>query len=246
VRAWVAPLSTLALLAACLPARGQELVTDVSRHLVAITSSYSGTELLLFGGIDGGGDIVVVVRGPAEAITIRRKDRVFGVWANVEKAEFRSVPSFYAVASSRPLDEIAQPRALARLQIGAEHLRLGAVRDLPPERLAPFRAALLRLKTEADLFSAEAGQVSFLGNRLFRVEVKVPANVPIGTFTAEVYLFRDGNVVAAQTTPIFVDKLGFERAVYATAQRQPALYGLAAILVALLAGWLAAVAMRKT
>lgn len=226
--------------------RAQALVTDVSDHLVAITSSYAGTDLLLFGAFEGGGgDIVVVLRGPEERIVVRRKDQVFGIWANADSLAFRAAPSFYAVASNRPVQQIAPPRTLARLQIGAETLRLTAMTPAPDEDAKPFRDALLRLKSGQSLYQDQAGQVVFLGNQLFRTRIRLPSNVPIGTYTAEVYLFRSGNVVAAQTTPIFVNKLGFERAVFDWAHRYSVLYGLASVLIALAAGWLAAMALRR-
>ena len=244
---WAPFLLASVLAAWATSARAQPLVTDISDHLVAITSSYTGTELLLFGALDGaGGDIVVVVRGPEERMTVRRKDRVFGIWANAEMLTFRAVPSFYAVAASRPVDEIAPTRTLARLQIGAANLRLSSIGTADEATAKSFREALIRLKTANELYQEQAGRVAFLGNQLFRTRVKLPSNVPIGTYTAEVYLFRGGNVVAAQTTPLFVNKLGFERAVYDWAHRNPLIYGLAAVLIALLAGWIAAIAFRKT
>jgi uncharacterized protein (TIGR02186 family) len=243
-----APAIGLALLAALCasPARAQPLVTDISDHLVAITSSYTGTELLVFGALDrGDGDIVVIVRGPAERMTVRRKDRIFGVWANFDALTFRAVPSFYAVASNRPVEGIAPARTLARLQIGPANLRLANVAAVDDATAKPYREALIRLKTARGLYQEKSGQVAFLGNQLFRTHVKLPSNVPIGTYTAEVFLFRDGGVVAAQTTPLFVNKLGFERAVFDWAHRHAPLYGLAAVLIALFAGWIAAAAFRK-
>lgn len=243
----IAAIAGFALLAQFASApRAQPLVTDVSDHLIAITSSYTGTDLLLFGALDGGGgDIVVVVRGPEERMVVRRKDRVFGIWANADSLAFRAVPSFYAVASSRPVGQIAPIRTLARLQIGADNLRLATTGATDDAAAKPFRDALLRLKSGLDLYREQAGQVAFLGNQLFRTRIRLPSNVPIGTYTAEVYLFRNGNVVAAQTTPLFVNKLGFERAVFDWAQRQSLLYGLASVLIALAAGWVAAIVFKR-
>lgn len=234
------------LVAGAQEARAQALVTDVSDHLIAITSSYTGTDLLLFGALDGGsGDIVVVVRGPEERLIVRRKDRIFGIWANADSHVIRAAPSFYAVASNRPIAQIAPGRTLSRLQIGADNLRLASAANQPEDDAKVFREALVRLKSSNGLYQEQAGQVIFLGNQLFRTRIRLPSNVPIGTYTAEVFLFRNGNVIAAQTTPIFVNKLGFERAVFDWAQRQSILYGLASILIALAAGWIAAIAFRR-
>src|ERR1700760_4912142 len=102
------------------------LVADLSDHLVAITTGFSGTDVLLFGATDGPGDIAVVVRGPAEQEVIRRKGRKGPVWVNTDEVTFHDAPSYYRVASSRPLDEFAPQTLLSRYQIGIDNLRMSA------------------------------------------------------------------------------------------------------------------------
>ena len=220
------------------------LVTDVSSHLIAITSSFTGTELLVFGAVDDLGDVIVVIRGPAGPLVVRRKERVAGIWLNRRSLRFENVPAFYAVASNRAFSEIASLGLLSRLQIGAANLRLGVASDREDE--TPFREALIRNKQREQLYPPIVVPVSFLGQKLFRARFELPATVPVGTYRAEVYLIRDDKVIAAQATPLFVDKQGSEQAVYDFAHQQPLAYGLGAVFLALAAGWAAALAFRKT
>lgn len=219
------------------------LVADLSKHLVAITTGFSGTEVLLFGAIEDKGDVVVVVRGPARGEVVRRKARIGGIWVNEASAEIQA-PSFYRIAASRPLHQIAPPEVLQRHQIGTEHLHL-EVQDKDDAAATEFRGALLRLKQRRDLYGEKIFPVSFLGNRLFRTEMSFPANVPVGTYSVEVYLLQDGQVVSAQTTPLIISKIGVGAEVYDFAHNQPAIYGIIAIFVAISAGWLAATAFKK-
>jgi uncharacterized protein (TIGR02186 family) len=220
------------------------LVTDLSTHRVAINSSFTGTEVLVFGAVDAPGDIVVVVRGPAAPLTVRRKERVAGIWLNRRAVEFESVPAFYAVGANRPLPEIASSSLLGRLQIGTTNIRLAA--NVPEEQAIPFREAILRNKERDGLFESETLTVTVLGNRLFRATFDLPATVPVGTYRAEVYLIRDDRVIAAQATPLFVDKQGLEQEVYDFAHTQPLAYGLIAVLLAVAAGWIASVVFRRS
>lgn len=246
-----AGLAALALLAALLaapvPAKASTLVADLSRHLVAITTGFAGDQVLLFGAIEGEGDVVVIVRGPDRPVTLHRKSRVLGVWANTAQMTFDSVPSFYAVASSRPLEEVAPETVLARHEMGVSYLRL----DLPRAKASPnvaaeWRAGLIRNFVRAGLYKPEVGQVTFLGNRLFRTRIELPANVPTGLYQVQVYLIQDGRAISAQTTPLSVSKIGSEAVIYDFAHENAALYGLIAILLALVAGWLAHLAFRKS
>jgi uncharacterized protein (TIGR02186 family) len=238
-------LASLGLAAASGPARAQALVADLTNHLVAITTGFTGTSVVLFGATDGNGDVIVVVRGPERDITVRRKSKVAEVWVNTRQVTFQSVPSYYSIASSKPIDDIA-PLAMRQLhQIGLDNLRLTTETPLSPQETTEFRTALLRNEARAGLYPPGFGQVSFLGDRLFRTDIRFPANVPTGTYLVQVFLVRDKAVVSGQTTPLVVSELGLDAEVHDFADRFALAYGLTAIGLAALAGWLASLPFRN-
>lgn len=242
-RIFIALLAALALMP--VPARAQALVADLSDHLIAITAGFSGTDVLLFGATEGEGDVIVILRGPELPVVVRRKTRALAIWVNTERIVFTGAPAFYRVAASRPLEEITTPALRARHQIGIDQLRLVPERPLTPVKLNNFREGLLRNKVREGLYSDEVGKVSFLGPRLFRTKINLPANVPPGSYTVEVLLVRNQQVVAAQTTPMFVSKTGIGAEVFDFAHRHAAVYGLLAVLMAASAGWAAGTVFRK-
>lgn len=223
-------------------------VYDLSARLIAITTAFVGTQVLLYGAVpEQGSEIAVVVRGPPEDTTVRRKSRVGPIWINTSSLEFRGVPSFYAVAASQPLTELAPPGVLARHELGAENLRLTPVdaEGLDEAEVARFRQALVRVKQRAGLFSSEPGTVSFLGDTLFRTRVTFPANVPPGIYQVQVLQFAGGELQGAQSSTLEVAKTGIEATLYDFALHRPALYGIASILLAGAAGWLANALFRR-
>lgn len=228
------------------PARAADpLVADLSKHLVAITTGFAGTDVLLFGAVDGEGEVVVVVRGPAKDEIVRRKDRQAGIWINSGSARVDNAPSFYRVASTRPLAEIAPDSVLDRHQIGLDHLDLAIDSRDSVADIATYRDALVRLKQKKGLYGEKVEQIGFMSHRLFRTEIHFPANVPVGTYLVEVYLMAGGDVVSAQTTPLVISKIGVGADLYDFAHQQAAAYGLIAIALAAAAGWVAAVAFKK-
>jgi uncharacterized protein (TIGR02186 family) len=237
-------------LAAALPRElaAQDLVADLSDHLIAISTGFTGASVVLFGAVEEPGDVAVVVRGPLETVVVRRKDRAFGVWLNADNATFADIPSFYSAASTRPLEELAPAPVLERHGIGLDNLEFNPVGfdGTPTRRTEVFRRALVRRMQARGLYAAEGGTVSFLGGRLFRTTVHFPANVPTGQYMVSVFLLRDGDVVSAQTTPLFVNKIGLGAEIYAFARREAAIYGVIAIVIAVSAGWLASAAFRQT
>ena len=246
---FIALLSFIVVFANGARAQGNvPLVADLSNHLVAITTGFSGTDVLLFGATDGPGDIAVVVRGPSEAEVIRRKGRQGPIWVNAEEVAFRDVPSYYRVASSRPLAEFAPQNLLSRYQIGVENVRMNTVADagLEPEEVADFRKAFVRLKTESNLYDQGLGAINFMSNRLFRTELHFPSNVPTGTYLVEVYLFRDGDVTSAEIVPLNISQIGASADIFDFAHNFAPLYGIVSILLAATAGWVASVIFRRT
>lgn len=248
LRCWAVALVLLAGAAAApTVARAQALVADLSDHLIAITTGFIGTDVLLFGAIEGPGDVVVVIRGPNERETVRRKGRVAGIWVNESEMTFLNVPAFYSIATSKPLSQIMSPATRLRHEIGFDTLRMvpAPPRTQGDGRVEEFRRALIRNKQRAALYVEEPGRVVFLGARLFRTRVYFPSSLPTGSYVADVYLVRDGAVVSAQSTPLSVSKVGFGAEVYDFAHRWPMLYGFVAVVVALFAGWLAGIAFHR-
>lgn len=228
------------------PAVAEDLVVDLSSPVVAITTGFTGADLLLFGVIAGEGDVVVVVRGPARDETVRRKRRIAGIWVNRDSVTFEQIPSFYAVAANRPLNEIVTPELRLDNQIGVRSLDLKPKdKGVDPIEVARFRDALVRNKQRLGLYGRHPGNVTFLGNRLFRTTINFPANVATGTYGIDVYLVRDNKVVGWKTTLMTVRKFGFEAGVFDFAHRHSLAYGVLAILIAAVAGWLASAMFRR-
>jgi uncharacterized protein (TIGR02186 family) len=238
-------LASLALCALASGASAEDLVSGLSQDQIQITSNYAGTDIVVFGAIEspensetaGTRDVVVVVRGPDADFAVRRKARVAGIWINRNKMSLYGMPAYYYAASTRPLSKIASANTLAQYQIGLANLRPKAESTHSPRRGEPFRLAAIRLRERQKLYAEAPAGVEFLGYSLFRVRVPVPASVATGEYAVQVYLFRDGNVVSAQTTPLFVDQIGLERRLFRFAHGRPYAYGLATVAMAMLLGW---------
>lgn len=238
-------LAALLSVGATTPAFAQDaLETGLSRDRVAITSSFTGQELVLFGARQGEGDILVVVRGPPTTLVLRKRARIAGLWMNRESLTVENVPGYLAVAASAPLERIAAAGFLDANQIGADRIVFGTS-TLSPARAAEFRAAVVRDRQQSGLYMDGVVPVAFIGPSLFRTAFRLPAAAPIGTYEATIHLLRDGQVAATDTRELFVSKTGLGRAVYDYAHQQKALYGLAAVLLALAGGWVAATALRR-
>ncbi|HUZ31855.1 MAG TPA: TIGR02186 family protein [Xanthobacteraceae bacterium] len=256
-RARAAALLLAGLLAGAGPAAAAErLVTALSDHRVLITSNYTGVQLVLFGSVErdaasplrtGPYDIVATVTGPHETLRARRKSRVLGIWVNTQGRTFVDVPSYLAVLATGPLDVITNAENRRRLQVGLTDTPLPELihSDVGVVANDPFHGELIRLMRERNLYSEEPHAVTFLTPTLFRVAIKLPAEVPIGHYQVDVKLFAEGNLLARTDSTFDIVKVGFEQFVVNAAREHGLLYGIATALMALLTGWIASVAFRR-
>lgn len=230
------------------------LVPDVSQREIEIVYSFTGADLLLFGAIlypggripdDDPASIVVIVKGPTQSVLVREKDKVAGIWVNAARTSYRSAPSFYAIASDRPITELVDDRTRAIYELGLDRLQLSPASGAPPDEQARFSAGLVDLKRRSGLYVEDADAVEITDNVLYRARITIPARVPVGRFTAETFLISDGRVLAAAVREIEIRKSGFERFVARAADRSSFLYGLAAVCLSLGFGWAAGAIGRR-
>lgn len=253
-RAWLILLVPL-LMAQSRPAPKPVLVPDVSQRDIEIAYSFTGAELLLFGAIlypggrlpddDKPTDIVVVVKGPVQSILVREKEKVAGIWVNAARLRYRSAPSFYAIASSRPIGQLIDDRTQAIYELGLDSLQLSPASNAPAAEQDRFARGLVELKRRSGLYFEAPRAVEITDGVLYRARLTIPARVPVGRFTAETFLIRDGRVLAAATRDIEIRKSGFERFVARSAERHSILYGLIAVALSVLFGWSAGWIARR-
>lgn len=225
--------------------RDPVLVPEVSQHEIEVRQGFTGTELLLFGAIlDPAGraaaqdyDVIVVLQGPSEPIRLREKARFGGIWVNAASTDYRSAPSFFAVASTKPINRIVDERTAAIYEFGTRYIQLSPSGVIDPAEQARFSNGLVDLRTRQGLYQEDIGGVSVSERVLYQARIKLPSNVVTGTYTAETFAVRQGRVIASAQSEVEVKKVGFERFIADSARNWSLLYGLVAIGLSLGMGW---------
>ena len=228
-------------------ARDPILVAGLSQPEVQVRQGFNGTDLLLFGAIlTGEGnraghdyDIVVVLEGPSQPVVLREKSRVAGIWVNADSTTFRSAPSFYAVASSRPIAAMVDANTAAIYEMGLKFLQLSPTGSFEPGTQARFAGGLADLMGRHGLYSEDDHGVTITDDVLYQAHITLPSRVQTGTYTAETFAITHGRVVASALNRIEVRKIGFERAVADYSQADGFLYGLLAVAISVGMGWAA-------
>ena len=244
-------LVIILLMLAALPARSEEVIAGLSQNRVSLTVNFEGSEILIYGAVrrdgplpEGPLDVVISVEGPPLPAVIWRKARRAGIWVNTESQEVRAAPSYYAVASTAPLRDILSPDADLTHRISTR-LAIFEARTAPEARdPAAFTEALIRIREDEGLYQSRENAVALERDTLFSTRMTLPKNIVEGRYAARVFLVREGDVIDVFETVIDVQKAVLERWLFNLAYRQPFLYGLLALGLAVFFGWGASAAFR--
>lgn len=235
--------------------RPETIEIGLSTETIAIASNFSGTNLTIFGALDnadqmirrqGRYDIIVVLEGPQRNLVVREKSRYLGVWVNADSETFLSVPLSYSLASTRQLQDITDERTYRQLSLGVNYFTLNPeYGSISNPNTIRFAQELREIKTRQGLFTQKAGSVEFVSQTLFRATLALSANVPVGRHKARALLFRHGVFIGEANTHLNIVKAGLEQQIFEAAHQYSFAYGLFAVFIAGLTGWLGQILFRK-
>ncbi|WP_425043284.1 TIGR02186 family protein [Primorskyibacter sp. S87] len=236
---------SLLLLLVPLQLSAEEVVLGLSDDRVDITTSFDGSEILIFGAVkreqpiptEAPLEVVITVAGPSEPVIVRRKENRFGIWVNTDAIEVDSAPSYYAVATTGPLDTVLSSTEDLRHKISIDRAIRSVGAPATVEDAAEFTEAVIRIRSNEDLYQMLEGQVALDQQTLFRTALKLPANLTEGDYATRIFLTRSGKIISQYETSIDVRKVGLERWLYSLSREKPMWYGLMSLAIAIAAGW---------
>ena len=236
----------LATMMLAVPARAnEEIVLGLSQAEISITTNFNGSEILVYGAVkrdqpipDGPElQVVITVSGPSEPVVVRRKERRFGIWINTEAVEVDRAPSYYAVVTSGPMNDVLKRTEDLRHKVSIPRAIRSVGAPMEIEDAASFTQALIRIRKAAEQYQVIEGGVTVDEQTLFRAAVRLPAALTEGAYDTRIFLTRSGEVVAQYETIIDVRKVGLERWLFTLSRENAFLYGLMSLAIAIAAGW---------
>jgi uncharacterized protein (TIGR02186 family) len=226
------------------------LVAELSQARVEVTTAFTGAQILVFGATERllgeteeSDQVLVVATGPTQPMVVRRRVQLLGlIWVNGPSARFHQVPGYYAIAGTRPAWQLLPEEDRQAKRLGLENLPLVQLGAQGPA----FRAALLELKQASGLWVEHVAPLQISGGRLFHARLPLPATVATGDYRVEVMLVRARRVVARQELSLRVERTGTAAGIAEAARDHSLLYGIACIVLAVLAGWIGSVLFRRS
>ena len=236
------------------------LVIGSDEEEILIDANFAGQDLLVFGAFyadpsqprDEKGDLLIEVIGPPEDIMLRKKKSFIGFWLNAYQVEFRDIPGFYYLSSTSKIDKkfldqnnigILKAKRSSEIDWSSLTTNWGELYSEADKK--EFNEALVRTKTQEDLYKETSNEIEILDGNLFKTSIHIPNTVPVGKYDVNVYLIIDEKITKQYSYHFTVTRIGIEEAIYNFAFDFPLLYGIISLTIAVITGWSGAELFRR-
>ncbi len=236
----------IALLSFCSNVFSKEnLIAEFLDNKISIDVGFTGKKLSYFGVLDTLGDLVIIVTGPRKKIKVFKKERKIWFWINSKSRIFSDVPTYYFVASSKPLSQIRNDSFLRINQIGLKNLRFEGAEETEESERLEWRTGIIETMKKKGNYNSSIKKIEIIDDRLFKTEISFPSEISEGTYVVDALLLKNEKVIGSKRSFINVSKSGLGEKIYIFATKNSLIYGVFAVLTAMLFGFIVNEIMRK-
>ena len=224
----------------------ENLIAEFLDNKISIDVGFTGKKLSYFGVLDTLGDLVIIVTGPRKKIKVFKKERKIWFWINSKSRIFSDVPTYYFVASSKPLSQIRNDSFLRINQIGLKNLRFEGAEETEESERLEWRTGIIETMKKKGNYNSSIKKIEIIDDRLFKTEISFSSEISEGTYVVDALLLKNEKVIGSKRSFINVSKSGLGEKIYIFATKNSLIYGVFAVLTAMLFGFIVNEIMRKT
>ncbi|OAG26750.1 TIGR02186 family protein [Thermodesulfatator autotrophicus] len=232
----------VAILLIRLPKAQATLSFKVVPNYIPIHFFYNGKDFEISGHTDYTADYIIIIKDKSEKkLVLRRKGKVKGLfWMNVGEISFEPIPIVYMVFTDKPIDKILNKEEQKKYGIGYTALFDGVkIEGVPESQRTKWIREFIKFKEHLKLYRQNINSIKVETGKSgsdFILHTHWPFQVPPDNYTVTVYAIKNGQIVETSTNIIKVQKVGLLKKITELALKKPALYGIIAILIAIIAG----------
>ena len=229
------------------PAKGETCFTLLPEKKVSMGIGFGGETVGFKGTLpQPGATVIVQVKSENNpSLKLVRKGRVVFFWMNVKQFEVSHVPFFYKVFSSGNLTDVLNENLKKELNIGyddlKQNLRLKLLTGKPSDNdLNVVFDGFLKMKEKTGLYGVRENAIEInKKNNSFMFDLHFSDRAVEGNYTITCWAIKDGVILGETQETIAIEKVGLSRWFTYMAQHHSAVYGIIAVVIALVVGLLA-------
>ena len=221
------------------------LIAEFLDNQINIDVGFTGKKLSYFGAINTPGDLVIIVTGPRKEIKVLKKEKKIWFWINSKSRLFSDVPTYYYVASSKPLSQIKNDAFLRINQIGLQNLRFEGAEEIEDDKRLEWREGIIETMKKMGNYNSLRGEIEIIDQYLFKTEISFSSDISEGKYIVDTLLLKNEEIIGSKRSFINVSKSGLGEKIYMFATENSLIYGFFAVLIALFFGFLVNELIRR-
>jgi hypothetical protein len=209
----------------------------VSPAVLKVDTFFPGGQVTIAGEIPASEEVVVEIIGSQVKSLFDLKGRIGPFWMTREKVDLENAPQLYILFLPSGPHWVQKAAAL---NLGIDHLRQQILISRSEAASDDIFRMFVNLKRSEKLYSEVPGAVSYSagenGRRQFTATCRLPSSIAAGKYTVTATPIANGAPGAQLSRDLKVQEVGFVKMVDELASKRRLIYGVTAVLVALLAG----------
>jgi hypothetical protein len=219
----------------------------VSPEIVNVGTFFSGGKLLISGDIPSTNDVIIEVAGKDSKNLFDLKGKIGPFWMTRGKVHIDHVPELYILLLPKGQ---GWEKRIDGLGIGFSRLKLRMTTSGPQDIPADIFKMFIKLKESKSLYGELKGAITYTSGsndkKHFSAVCSLPSSIGEGDYTIRATTITNNEVGAVATRKFSVEEVGFIKLVNHLASDRRVLYGVSAVIIALLAGLIMGVVFKQS
>jgi hypothetical protein len=228
------------------------LTAKANHDHITIDFFYHGSTVSVRGVSEPGTDLIIKITSPEGHQALKKKGKVGGaLWMNVGELKFEQVPNFYAVYSTKKIEDLLTQAEREKYLIGypalEKHVEITPVSDETEK--ARWFDEFVKFKEASKTYASVSGKITTTmkdGKQDYYILTDWPYQATPGDYLVSVYAVKNNKVVEQAKAKVLVEQVGMVKALANMAKNSAAFYGFLSVGAALGAGFGVGMIFRKS
>jgi len=225
-------------------AAGADIQISADPDRIQMGAAFNGLDIQVTGTLPADAEAIIRVTGQEEARKLKKKGRALGIlWMNQGAVEISNVPSVFLLYAPG-----GEETAWSAAGLGLDAVRDSARIESENNDTDGLFEEFVKLKHKSGLYGTFPGSVEYgaetAGKKAFRCTLSMPSALPAGTYRLEVAAVKDHAIVSRAAQPLEAMETGMPAFISRLAFDHGTLYGVLAVLIAVMAGLLTGVLFK--
>lgn len=219
----------------------QNIISDpqVIPQNIKIGTFFNGLKVSITAQIPKHSGVIVKLVGKDQNLKLNEKGKKGIIWLNVNQVDVKNAPSIYILTSTDRVNELCSDSLQAKEMLGYNSLKNKIIFDskLPLNGIEFEEFIKFKEKTGCYSIDKNAKVIPDTdGKYTLKATINIPSSISPDNYDVVIYCFDKGYLLDKVVVKLSVEEVGLPLVIRNLAKQSPAIYGIVAIIIAMIAG----------